>query len=211
MKRILLLCLALLLLAPGAAFAHSKLETAEPGVNATIGESPDTIEMTFDTFIEKISNFRLFNELDEQVELGETIVDGSLMMADVPNALANGQYTVKWTIVGADGHPVSGEYSFTVDAPELEETAPPADGGTEGGTVDGETPADTPGETPEETPDDASPEATEAPASEPEASPTPPADSADSGGGTNYAPFMIIGSIIVVAAALTVVLRRRKS
>lgn len=198
MKRILLLGLMLIWLLPGAALAHSTLETAEPGVGSTVDASPDSIQLSFNTDIEKISNFKLFNEQGEQVGLGQTNVEGPTMAADVPSALSNGVYTVKWTIVGADGHAVPGEYTFTVNAPAATETPAPAATDAPTGTADAE--------------------ATDAPTSEPEASPsTSPSAAPDvdetsgDGSDTNYAPFMIIGSVIVVAAALIAVLRRRKS
>ena len=44
------------------------------------------------------------------------------MTGTFTNALENGDYTVVWNIIGADGHPIAGEFSFTVDVP-VSETA----------------------------------------------------------------------------------------
>lgn len=40
-------------------------------------------------------------------------VDNKVTQA-VTGALPNGEYTVGWRVVSADGHPVSGSYTFTV-------------------------------------------------------------------------------------------------
>ena len=189
MKRILLICLAALWLVPSVAMAHSRLENAVPAQNATVAVSPERIELTFNTKIEKLSNFKIWNAAGEEMEKGTVEVDGTTMTGAVPAALPNGIYTVKWAIIGADGHSVEGDYVFTVEAPVV--TNEPT----------------------------AQPEATtEAPAETSSPSPSPEA-SADAGGennesaaeqaGTNYTPAIIIG-VIIVAAALVLFLRRRK-
>ena len=36
------------------------------------------------------------------------------------NPLENGKYKVEWKIIGADGHPINGEFSFSVNMPDTE-------------------------------------------------------------------------------------------
>ena len=43
------------------------------------------------------------------------------MTAGFLSPLDNGTYTVEWKIIGADGHPIQGTYSFMVNQDELEE------------------------------------------------------------------------------------------
>lgn len=196
MKRLSLLIMVLLFVVPQAAMAHSKLTEAVPAVNAVIEESPASIELSFDTKIEKLSTFKLFNEAGEQVEAEEIKVSGDSLSGTVPLPLSNGKYTVNWTIIGADGHAVEGDYSFTVDAPTTV-TEQPTEEPTEG---------------------DATPE--------PSVEPTPArttlpeadndADNAEVQAGsdtvkpeTNYTLFIVIG-IVLIMAALLIVLRRRK-
>ncbi|MBD2870404.1 copper resistance CopC family protein [Paenibacillus arenilitoris] len=195
MKKILLIFLAALWLVPGVAMAHSTLEVAVPAKDATVQASPEKIELTFNTKIEKLSNFKLLNAAGEQIQTGETDVDGATMSGGVPEPLASGVYTVKWTIIGADGHSVEGEYAFTVDAPEPSVEPSP--------TVTPEASAEADGAEPSPTP---SAEAT-ADAGEPAEE-----ENGAAGGetqGTNYAPAIVIG-VIIVAAALVLFLRRRK-
>ncbi|MFD0962374.1 copper resistance protein CopC [Paenibacillus chungangensis] len=197
MKRLFLLIMVLMFVVPQAAMAHSKLTEAVPAVNAVIKESPTSIELRFNTKIEKLSTFKLFNEAGEQVEAEEIKVSGDTLKGTVPSSLNNGKYSVNWTIIGADGHAVEGDYSFTVDAPTTV-TEQPTEEPTEG---------------------DATPE----PSVEPTPAPTtlPEADNdadnaevqADSDNTvkpeTNYTLFIIIG-IVLIAAALLIVLGRRK-
>lgn len=124
MKRILLIFLAVLWLVPGVAMAHSKLENAVPAPDAAITVSPDRVELTFNTRIEKLSNFKILNAAGEVMDTDKTSVDGTTMSGTVQAALPNGIYTVKWTIIGADGHSVEGGYAFTVEAPAV--TAEPS-------------------------------------------------------------------------------------
>lgn len=141
MKRILIICLALLWLLPGTALAHSKLTDAVPAQDAVIDASPEQIELTFNTKIEKLSNLKLFNAAGEQVETEKASVDGATMTGKIAAPLVNGEYTVKWTIIGADGHAIDGSYTFAVNAPEAE--TPTAEEPT---PIPTETPAETPQE-----------------------------------------------------------------
>jgi methionine-rich copper-binding protein CopC len=191
-KKILILALALLWLLPASALAHSTLEEASPAQNETVTVSPETVSLTFNTKIEKLSNFKLLDENRQEITPDHVTVDGSTMSGTIAEPLPNGNYTVKWTIIGADGHAVEGNYSFTVEAAAATEEPSPT--------------AEEPSAAPEE-----------------EASPSPAPEAATDNGtdaaeddqplqeqeSTNYTPAIIIGAIIVVAA-LILFLRRRK-
>lgn len=193
MKRILLICLAAMWLVPGVSMAHSKLESSVPGQDASITASPERIELTFNTKIEKLSNFKVLNAAGEEMDTERAEVNGETMSGAVPSVLPNGIYTVKWTIIGADGHSVEGNYTFTVEAPA---------------------PATEPAAEPEPT--------IETPTAFPSPSPEASADVNDSTNANgenatvavdkedaNYTPAIIIG-VIIAAAALGLFLRRRK-
>lgn len=195
MKKILLLLLAALWLVPGVASAHSKLETAMPERDSTVAVSPQNIVLTYNTKIEDLSNLKLFNAAGEQVATDKAVVDGKSMTAAVKDALPNGVYTVKWTIIGADGHSVEGEYAFTLQA-AAEPTVAPSE-------------ADEPAVT------DAP---TVAPATEPTAtvSPAPNTgasngdDSGSTSGGSGTTTAVIVIGAIIVIAAVVLLARRRK-
>lgn len=190
MKRILLIVMALIWLVPAAAMAHSKLESAIPAQEATVEASPEQITMVFNTKIEKLSNFKLFNEAGEQIETAKAEVNGDTMMGKVTSPLENGAYTVKWTIIGADGHSVEGEYGFKVDAAIEASPSPSPE------TEHSETPKS----------EATSPAAT----AEPTVTPTDSTESEETNHNTSYTPYVVIGGIILLAAVLLALLRRRK-
>lgn len=125
MKKILPLLLLFLLVLPSIASAHSKMTTSMPQADSTETVSPEQISMEFNTDIESISTFQLFNEQNEEVAIEQITVDGHTLSGQPAAPLDNGLYKVEWSIIGADGHAIKGEYSFTVDAPVVEATPEP--------------------------------------------------------------------------------------
>lgn len=190
MKRLMLILIAALVFAlPATAMAHSKLQSATPAVDAKVDASPQSIEMVFNTKIENISTFKLFNEAGEQIETGDANVDGDTMTGTVPSPLENGAYTVKWTIIGADSHAVEGEYSFTVEAPAAPSPTPEAE--------TSEAPSVTP-----------SAEVSAAP--EPSEAPNEQDAEEDTLNSLTSSPIAALVGIAAVAAVLILMFRRRK-
>ncbi|MHA6485094.1 copper resistance CopC family protein [Paenibacillus sp. strain BS8-2] len=201
MKRIILICLALIWLLPQAALAHSKLEESVPEKDSVSETSPQEIRLTFNTRIEKISDFKLFDSAGNEIALGKTGVEGATMSNRPAAPLDNGVYKVKWTIVGADSHAIEGEYSFSVEAhaasPTPEPTAAPA-----------ASPSAVPDNTEQPT---GTPSAS--PTADAEASPSPVPDSEQTDSDNNesgMSPLFAIGGVILVVAVAAVWIRRRK-
>ena len=44
------------------------------------------------------------------------------MWATFLQPLENGDYKVEWKIIGADGHPIEGDFSFSVNVPVTEDS-----------------------------------------------------------------------------------------
>ncbi|MDQ0061328.1 copper resistance CopC family protein [Paenibacillus harenae] len=197
MKKILLLLLAALWLVPGVASAHSKLETAVPEKDSTVAVSPQSIVLSYNTKIEDLSNLKLFNAAGEQIATDKAVVDDKSMSAAVQSELPSGIYTVKWTIIGADGHAVEGEYAFTVQA--AEPTVAP---------VATDTPAATSAPTTAPTTE---PSATNSPSetAAPDTGAGYEDDSGNNGGNGMTTAVIVIGAIIVIAA-IVLLARRRK-
>ncbi len=103
------------LFVPNIGFAHTHLKTANPENGAVVKEPIEEVVLTFDTEIEKLSTMTLTKD-GEPVEIAtETITDNQLT-GKVGKPLENGQYEVKWNIIGADGHVMKDTISFEVDA-----------------------------------------------------------------------------------------------
>lgn len=122
---LLLALVALLATAPRAA-AHNSLLGTDPEDGATVATPPARVTLTFDQPAQAIGT--------EVVVLGPdggTVSTGTPELVDstVAQALADdlaaGTYTVQWRVTSADGHPLSGELTFTASAPTPPQAAEP--------------------------------------------------------------------------------------
>lgn len=98
----------------GAAAAHSRPEATVPANGETVTEAPAVIAITFDEPM-RVTRIELTSAGEDAFPLERT--DG---MAPVtrfeatPPPLPAGRYTVTWRGLSADGHPMSGRFSFDV-------------------------------------------------------------------------------------------------
>jgi len=111
---------ALLLFVPNAA-AHTYISETIPQDGSTVTENVQQVVLTFEGKIEEGSTFKVI-AADGTVYTPQsiTLVDGVLTGTFEP-ALPNETYTVKWDTISQDGHPLSGEFGFTVNAPVEEQ------------------------------------------------------------------------------------------
>ncbi|MCH7323428.1 copper resistance protein CopC [Solibacillus sp. MA9] len=111
---------ALLLFVPNAA-AHTYISETIPQDGSTVTENVQQIVLTFEGKIEEGSTFKaVAADGTEYTPQSISLVDGVLTGTFDP-ALPNETYTVKWNTISQDGHPLSGEFGFTVDAPIVEQ------------------------------------------------------------------------------------------
>jgi methionine-rich copper-binding protein CopC len=100
-----------------SAWAHAKLEAAEPKAGSTVAASPKEIRLQFNEVLEApFSKIKLVDAKDAVVEPAAVAVDKDnpkALIATMP-ALAAGAYRVQWSTVTRDGHKVKGEYTFNV-------------------------------------------------------------------------------------------------
>jgi methionine-rich copper-binding protein CopC len=114
------------------ASAHSQLETTAPAAGTTVTTSLAQVTLTFNEVVRgKFSTVVVSDASGRSWSDGAvSVVDDDVHQAVYP--LKSGAYTVAWRVVSADGHPVSGEYHFSVTLPAALEptsgppTAPPA-------------------------------------------------------------------------------------
>ena len=199
-RRSLITAMATLLLGAGLtlavatpAQAHDELVSSYPQANSTITSSPAEITLSF-------SGELIAGMQSAAVEViapdGQNIAtdapseDGtSITQHLAPNPPA-GLFTVRWKVVSSDGHPISGEYTYTVAPTDAVPSSPAA------------TPSTAP-QTPTPTAT-----ATEAPADNGYGGET-------SGGGDTFAILAVVGGVVVLGGALVIVLmvgreRRRR-
>lgn len=116
---VLLAALLAWLAAPGTAQAHERLTASEPAADAVLPVVPPRVLLTFSAnVVDPAPTLVLVDAAGAEVPGGEPVVEGATVALPLPEALPNGAYTVQWRIVSTDGDPVSGDYAFTVAAPE---------------------------------------------------------------------------------------------
>lgn len=120
-KNIVLLTILLLIISANSVSAHTGLTSSSPADGEVIAEDVHEIELEFNTKIETTSTVKVFNENNEEISVGAIQVNENMMTGGFLSPLSNGTYTVDWRIIGADGHPIQGTYSFIVNQAELED------------------------------------------------------------------------------------------
>jgi methionine-rich copper-binding protein CopC len=102
------------------AFAHPKLDSADPAADVSVVASPKEIKLNFsEGIIAKFSGLELKDESGRALTVGNPVVDPKdpkQLVVPVSTDLAAGRYTVSWHAVSEDTHKVSGDYSFRVIA-----------------------------------------------------------------------------------------------
>jgi copper transport protein len=118
--------LALLLL-PSLASAHTGLRRSEPGRGSRLSVPPARIALWFTARPQvAFSKIRLIGPSGEIV-LDRIVADtGNGLHANIQRTLDPGEYTVQWQTASADGHPIRGEFVFTVvSGSDTAATSPP--------------------------------------------------------------------------------------
>ena len=119
MKRLIALLLMVILLTPTNSYAHTTLVSSSPKERAVLNTSPKTISLTFNENLIKISGknisrISLLDSSKKPVALGKITLNRSKLTAPVQSILATGKYTIRYRVVSADGHPVTGTINFSV-------------------------------------------------------------------------------------------------
>ena len=103
-----------LLLGGVPALAHSALVSSSPAAQEQVTGAPETVTLTFSDDIQPLGT-----EVVVSGSNGANLAEGDVAIAgpEVTQSLAAqrpaGAYTVTWRAVSADGHPISGEFTFT--------------------------------------------------------------------------------------------------
>lgn len=101
-------------------YAHSHLSTSTPADGEIVTESIAAITLNFDGKIEQGSYLEITSAEGLVVELADLQIGKGMLTGTVAQPLMNGDYDVNWSIISADGHPIEGAFSFTMNAPITE-------------------------------------------------------------------------------------------
>jgi copper transport protein len=107
---------------PATAGAHATLVRTSPGFAERLSSSPRVVRLQFDQGVKALPNAITVFTAKGRIVSGAARSGDGFRVAETPvRRLATGAYTVRWTALSADGHVVSGVFTFGV-----RHRAPPA-------------------------------------------------------------------------------------
>jgi copper resistance protein C len=107
------------LLAAAPASAHDELVSTDPAADSAVASLPDELTLTFSGELATdpaATELQITDADGTDLADGEPVIDGTLLAQPLAGA-ASGEVTVLWKVVSSDGHPISGEFAFSVTAP----------------------------------------------------------------------------------------------
>jgi hypothetical protein len=106
---------AMIALSASAAEAHARLLTATPASGGNVS-APRAVTLTFsERFAAPFSTVEVEDARGRAVALTRSVSDdGKTLSGAFAAPLTTGTYRVNWAIAAADGHRMTGTYSFTV-------------------------------------------------------------------------------------------------
>lgn len=111
------------------AFAHAALISSDPADGAELDTAPTRVTLTFNQDIEpQFATVTVSGPDGTPYADGAVRVDGPTVVVDVTPLGAAAPYVVAFRVISADGHPISGTYTFrlTKAAPAVANSPTPA-------------------------------------------------------------------------------------
>jgi methionine-rich copper-binding protein CopC len=119
-RRLAILSIGLIagvLVGAGVASAHNVLTGSDPVNGASVDTAPTRVSLTFDQPIQNLDPVLLVTGPNGNVFTdGPPTIDGNVISAPLGPAGPAGLYRAAYRIVSADGHPVTGEITYTLTA-----------------------------------------------------------------------------------------------
>ncbi len=118
------------------ACAHAARLSTDPADNAVLTTGPDRVTATFNERLQTAFAAMTVVGPDANVwSTGEPTVQGAIVGIGLRPLGPAGTYTVNYRVTSADGHVVSGSWSFRLTVPGTGSPGPPAAGRDAGGGV----------------------------------------------------------------------------
>ena len=118
--------LAVLVAGTGPASAHASLTGSDPTDGATLATAPAEVSFTFNEDIRDPA-FVVVTADGQRVAQGEAQVDANVVTARVAPDAPAGTWTAAFRVVSTDGHAVTGEITFDVEAPAEQPSEQPSE------------------------------------------------------------------------------------
>lgn len=100
------------------ALAHTGLESSSPQDGEIVKEDFQDITLSFETKVEQGSTFHITGSNGKSIPVENITLNDNEMVGSLLKPLGNGTYQTMFKIIGADGHQIEGQYSFSVDIPK---------------------------------------------------------------------------------------------
>lgn len=113
LKKTAIIAVAIGVLAASPAFAHAALKVSAPASGATVA-APHDLSLTFSEKV-RLTAVRLTagGKDVSGVQVDRAAAAAPTFSVPLPH-LAPAKYEVRWSVLGDDGHPVNGTFTFTV-------------------------------------------------------------------------------------------------
>lgn len=101
------------------AFAHDELIGTDPAADSAVESLPESVTMTFSGVLltgDGATEVVVTDSAGTDLTASDAVVDG-VRVTQPLSGTAAGPVQVAWRVVSSDGHPISGEFSFTVGDP----------------------------------------------------------------------------------------------
>ena len=100
------------------ALAHNVLISSDPANGSSVAAGPQKISLTFDQYVQgaDVNQIAVTGPGGGQWAEGPISVVNNVISAPLRPLGPAGKYTVGYRVLSADGHPVTGELSFTLTA-----------------------------------------------------------------------------------------------
>jgi copper transport protein len=113
-KRVLPAVALVALALPAAAAAHANLVRTDPASGAVLARSQADVQVVFDDVVRVGPGIEAVRNGGGSVLGGAAATDGRTLVIPLKPHLANGDYSVRWSIISDDGHLESGVLAFGV-------------------------------------------------------------------------------------------------
>ena len=112
-----LLAVFAILVGGSPAGAHAELESSDPKDGETLSSAPAAISFVFGEEILPEGNAVTLTDVaaDTRLEVGPVEVEGDTVSVAWPSASPAGEFRAAYRVVSADGHPIDGTITFTVE------------------------------------------------------------------------------------------------
>lgn len=116
LSTVLALAVCGLVLGAGPALAHDELESTTPVDGSSVKKLPDSVVLSFNADVLELGAVMRVEGPDGDIVEGKPTLKGNKVTQALAPGSPAGDYDVQWRVTSSDGHPISGEFSFTAAA-----------------------------------------------------------------------------------------------